>query len=129
MIVVDASVVLHLLVEPEKDPGVAEALAAASEMIAPAYLDLEILNSLRKKVLSKRLTEQRAAAAVADLSALPLDRRSTEELNSRIWELRHNMTSNDAAYVALAEALECPLLTRDMRLKSAAGIHTAVQVV
>jgi predicted nucleic acid-binding protein len=129
MIVVDASVILHVLIDPEKDPGVADALGAAGALMAPSYLDLEILNSLRKKVLSKLVTEQRAAEAVADLSALPVERSNTEALNARIWELRHNMTAYDAAYVALAEALECPLLTRDARLKSAAAVHTTVRVI
>lgn len=129
MIVVDASVILHVLIDPESDPQVAEALQDARGLMAPFYLDLEILNCLRKKVLSKLVTEQRAAEAVADLSALPVERHSTGELIGRIWDLRHNMTAYDAAYVALAEALDCPLLTRDARLKSAAAVHTAVVVI
>lgn len=129
MIVVDASVILHVLIDPEKDPEVAGALDAAGVLTAPSYLDLEILNSLRKKVLSKLIAEQRAAEAVADLSILPVERHDTQSLNGRIWELRHNMTAYDAAYVALAEALDCPLLTRDERLKSATKVHTDVHVV
>lgn len=129
MIVVDASVILHVLIDPEKDPLVSEALDVAEKLVAPSYLDLEILNSLRKKVLSKLVTERRAARAVQDLSALPVERRSTDGLNSRIWAYCHNVTACDAAYIALAEALGCPLLTRDLRLKSAATAHTRVQLI
>jgi predicted nucleic acid-binding protein len=66
MIVVEASVILHVLIDPEKNPPVAEAIAASELLVAPSYLDLEIVNSLRKKVLSKLVTEQRAAQAVAE---------------------------------------------------------------
>jgi predicted nucleic acid-binding protein len=129
MIVVDASAVLHLLLDPARDPHVAQALSTAEGLAAPCYLDVEILNSLRKKVLSGLIAEARAAAAVDALSLLPVERRGIDDLNARIWTLRNNMTAYDAAYVALAERLDCPLITRDARLKAAVSSLTQVVLV
>jgi len=129
MIVVDASVILHLLIDPVKDPQVTAALEAAEQQVAPSFLDLEILNGLRKQLVRGLISEERAAEAVADLAAVPVERRSVSALTANIWSYRHNVTAYDAAYVTLAEALDCPLLTRDMRLKSAVAAHTLVQLV
>ena len=129
MIVVDASVILHALIDPIKDPHVMRAIEVSEAQLAPSFVDLEILNGLRKQVLSKRVSERRAAQAIADLAAAPVQRSSLEGLTWIIWKYRHNMTAYDAAYVALAEIHDCPLLTRDLRLKSVAAAHTRVHLL
>jgi len=75
------------------------------------------------------IDERRAGIALADLADLPLRRAPHLPLLPRCWELRHNLTPYDAAYVALAEALEVALVTADRRLSRAAGIRCAVDVV
>jgi len=73
--------------------------------------------------------ERRAAFAFADLADLPLRRAPHLPLLSRCWELRHNLTPYDAAYVALAEALDVALVTADRRLSRAAGVGCAVDLL
>jgi predicted nucleic acid-binding protein len=73
----------------------------------------------------KEMTADRGRAAFEDFVALPITRYGHGSLVARIWALRHNMTAYDAAYVALAEALEAPLITRDRR-RGTAPSHTAL---
>lgn len=75
------------------------------------------------------LAVDRADQAVADLADLGIQRYPHGALMPRIWELRHNLTPYDAAYVALAEALDAPLLTADARLANAPGLRCAVEVM
>lgn len=70
-----------------------------------------------------------SAAAVDDLADLPLHRYPHDFLLPRVWALRHNLTAYDAVYVALAEALDAPLLTRDRRLAKAAGHYAGMELV
>jgi predicted nucleic acid-binding protein len=93
-------------------------------MHAPHLLDVEVAQVLRRFVASGALAAPRAAEALTDLADLPLTRYSHEILLPRIWSLRANLTAYDAAYVALAEALDATLLTADLRLLRAPG-HTA----
>lgn len=92
----------------------------AETLHAPELLDVEVLQVLRRFHLSRELTAERGAEAVRDLRALPIERYSHELLLDRIWELRSNVTAYDAAYVALAQLLRCPLMTADLRLARAA---------
>jgi len=80
---------------------------------APHLVDLEVVHTIRRLVRAKRVSERIADGVIADLMDLALERYRHDLLLPRIWELRHNLTAYDAAYVALAEALEVPLLTRD----------------
>jgi predicted nucleic acid-binding protein len=75
------------------------------------------------------LTEGRAAAALESLGLLPLSRHGHTPLLARVWELRENIKSYDAAYVALAEALDCPLLTKDVALSRVKSVRCAVEVL
>ena len=75
------------------------------------------------------IDRDRGAAALADLADLPVRRYPHDILLPRVWELRNNLTAYDAVYVALAEALDAPLLTRDKRLAAAAGHHARVELV
>lgn len=120
MIVVDASAILELLLNTQQATRVAERLFADGETLhAPHLLDLEVAQVLRRYAIAGALTEQRGARALEDLGDLPLERYPHHLFVPRIWELRHNLTAYDAAYVALAEALASPLVTRDSALAKA----------
>ncbi len=117
MIVLDASAVLELLLITDKGGRVAQRIGAPEETLhAPHLIDLEVAQVLRRYVNRRQLDEVRAAEALGDLRDLDLSRYPHDVLLGRIWELRHNASAYDAAYVALAEALDAPLLTSDARL-------------
>ena len=124
MIVVDASAILELLLNTPHATRVAERLFAARETLhAPHLLDLEVVQVLRRHAAAGALSEQRVIQALEDLGDLPLERYPHHLFVDRIWALRHNLTAYDAVYVALAEALAAPLVTRDAAL--ARGRHQA----
>lgn len=117
MIVVDASAILEVLLNTRAATRVAERLFAAGETLhAPHLLDLEVAQVLRRYAAAGALTQDRGGQALEDFADLPLDRYPHHLFLDRIWELRHNLTAYDAAYVALAEALAAPLVTRDAAL-------------
>ncbi|MGH7277862.1 MAG: type II toxin-antitoxin system VapC family toxin [Candidatus Rokuibacteriota bacterium] len=114
MIVVDASAVIELLLNTRHATRVAERLFVAGETLhAPHLLDLEVAQVLRRYAAGGDLSEERGDQALQDLGDLPLERYPHHLFLERIWALRHNLTAYDAAYVALAEALAAPLVTRD----------------
>lgn len=130
MIVVDASAVLDLLLRAEGAEAIEErVLVAGTSLHAPHLLDLEVAQALRRFERARELSAARARAALADLDALPLHRHPHDALLPRIWELRNVMTAYDAAYVALAEGLRAPLLTRDRRLAASRGHGARVEAV
>ncbi len=90
-------------------------------LAAPELLDLEVVSVLRRLCAAGTLTAERAEAAVVDLHALRVQRVPHRTLLARCWQLRKNVTVYDAAYIALAESLEAPLLTADRRLVGAPG--------
>ncbi|HEY5882594.1 MAG TPA: type II toxin-antitoxin system VapC family toxin [Nakamurella sp.] len=90
-------------------------------MFSPDLVDVETVAVLRKRWLAGTLSDERFLAAVADLEQLDIDRVPTLRLMRRAYELRANVTAYDAAYVALAEALRCDLVTADHRLAKASG--------
>ncbi len=125
MIVVDASAILELLLRTPSAPDVESRLFAPDVTLhAPHLLDVEIAQVLRRYHRAGDITAERGAEALADLVKLSITRYPHYLFLSRIWELRNNVTAFDAAYVALAEALAAPLVTRDSRLAAAPG-HTA----
>ncbi|MBD8057854.1 type II toxin-antitoxin system VapC family toxin [Cellulomonas sp. JH27-2] len=126
MLVVDASVVVTFLLHPDE---VVNRLRAGGALHAPAHLDVEVASEIRRTDLSGRLSAGRGTAAIADLQAIPVRRWPIAPLLGRAWELRANVSSYDAVYVALAEGLDCPLLTRDARLAGAPGLRTRIEVV
>lgn len=129
MIVIDASVVLDLLARTPDIEAVEERLFADPSWNAPHLVYLEVAQVFRRWVLGKRLGADRATKALDLLDDLPLHRWPHRALLARIWALRENLTAYDAAYVALAEALECPLVTRDARLARVAGHRARVELV
>jgi predicted nucleic acid-binding protein len=129
VIVVDASVLASALGDDGPDGDRARGRLAGERLAAPELIDLEVASVWRRAARAGRLGERRARQALADLAALPLARAPHQPLMSRIWELRDNHTPYDAAYVALAEALEAPLLTADRRLARAPGTATEIQLL
>lgn len=103
----------------------ARALNPKEGLHAPHLLDIEVIHVLRRLVLQRQIPAARGIAALQDLRELVIERHSHEVLLSRIWQLRDSMTSYDAAYVSLAEALQAPLLTCDRKLAGAHD-HTAI---
>jgi predicted nucleic acid-binding protein len=83
---------------------------------------------LRRDSLSGDLDLSRAAEALEDLRDLPIERYPHDLFLARIWEMRHNVTAYDAAYLALAEALDSELITTDARLAVASGHHARIKV-
>jgi predicted nucleic acid-binding protein len=122
LIVLDASVVLEVLLQTPAAARVSRRIFASGETLhAPHLLDVEIAHVLRRYAGSGVITSERGAEALSDLADLPLERYPHYVLLPRIWQLRHNLTAYDATYLALAEALDAPLLTRDRALTSARG--------
>ncbi|HTE85795.1 MAG TPA: type II toxin-antitoxin system VapC family toxin [Dehalococcoidia bacterium] len=117
MIVLDASALVCVLLESPVDRAtrINERLGA-EDIQAPHVIDLEVTHALRRFVLGRELTPERAAAALRNLAEFPIERHPQTPLLEAIWRMRTNRTSYDAAYVALAEILEAPLVTLDARM-------------
>ena len=129
VIVVDASVLAVALGDDGQHGAAARERLHGEELAAPELIDPEVLSVLRRYVAAGLTTAQRGEEAMADLIDLPLRRASHRPLLRRCWELRHNLTSYDACYVALAETLDVPLLTADGRLADAPGLRCAVELL
>jgi predicted nucleic acid-binding protein len=123
MLVVDASACVSFLIGDDDADWVRERLRGESVLHAPALIDFEVGSALRSLNDRRRFVE-----AAEDLRAMRLVRHPGEPLLPRMWELRGHLTAYDAAYVALAEALEVPLVTLDRRLARAGGHAAAVEV-
>ena len=129
MIVVDASIILHLLIDPETDIAVWNKVNNAGQLIAPHIIDLEIISGIRRHLRIGTFDQIRADQAISDMKDFKIDRRPIIENIQRIWELRNNVTPYDASYLSLAESLKLPLLTRDKKLANAAAAHTKVELI
>jgi len=129
MIVIDAAAIVDALtMAPEADA--VRGRMSDEELHAPHLIDFEVVSALRGQVLGKHLSAARAADALTDFDDLPLVRwPAVGALRRRAFSLRHNLSAYDAAYVALAEALGCPLLTRDARIAKAGGHAAHVEVL
>jgi predicted nucleic acid-binding protein len=130
VIVIDASAILELLLNTPASGRVAERLFARNDTLhAPHLLDLEVAQVLRRYTLAGEMEAERSEQALEDLAGLPLNRYPHDVFLFRIWALRHNLTAYDAAYIALAEALDAPLVTRDDALARAPGHHARIELV
>jgi len=129
VIVVDASVLAPALADDGADGDRARDHLRGEQLVAPELVDLEVLSTLRRAARAGRLDQRRSGQALEDLAALPLRRVSHQSLLPRIWALRDNLTAYDAAYVALAEALDALLLTADGGIGKANGVRCEVEVL
>ena len=130
MIVIDASVLANVVGDDGVDGRRARhEVRSAGDMAAPDLVDVETVAVLRKRWLAGTISDSRFSAALDDLEAIDLDRYPALPLVQRSYELRANVTTYDAMYVALAEALGCELLTSDRRLANAPGPQCVIRVV
>lgn len=130
MIVIDASALLELLLTSKTGRRVAERVAAPEVTLhAPHLVDLEVAQVLRRYVFRGVIDAARGGLALEHLTLLDLQRYTHDLFLPRIWALRDNVTAYDAAYVALAESLDVPLLTADRRLAAASGIRAPIELV
>jgi len=130
MIVVDASAAIEVLLRTPAASAVERRLFAPSQTLhAPHLLDVEVAQVVRRYAANGEIDAERGRMALADLADFPLQRYPHDFLLHRVWDLRNNFTAYDAIYVALAEALEAPLLTRDKRLAASPGHHARIELV
>ncbi len=128
MTIVDASVVFVALTAADQR-GETARRSLDDDLAAPSMLRAEVASALRGETWSGRLDEIAGSRALGRCLALPITLFPIEPHLPRVWDLRHNVTPYDAWYVALAEALDAPLLTTDTRLTRAPGIRCEVRVV
>ncbi|HVB07168.1 MAG TPA: type II toxin-antitoxin system VapC family toxin, partial [Acidimicrobiales bacterium] len=126
----DASVLANALADDGEDGRRArEELLTQEQLAAPDLIDVETVSVLRKRWLEGTVSDSRFETALDDLETLELDRYPTLQLMRRAFELRANVTPYDAAYVALAEAMDCELLTADERLARSPGPRCRFRVL
>jgi predicted nucleic acid-binding protein len=124
--VVDASVVVAALVDRGERGAWAEPLAISEAAVAPQLLPVEVANALRRLVAAGLVSDDAASLAHRDLLDLPMGLVEYASVADRVWELRRTVTAYDACYVALAELLDAPLATLDVRLARAPGLRCQV---
>ena len=130
MIVVDASVIVEMLMHTEAGIRVTPHIHTTSATVhSPHLLDAEVLHVVRRYALAGDIDAERGAEMVDILRDLVIHRHDHRSLLGRAWELRHSVGTYDALYVALAEALDAPLLTADGRLAKAHGHRADVQAI
>ncbi len=130
MIVVDASALVEVLLRTPAAAAVESHLFARGQTLhAPHLLDIEVAQVIRKYAARGEIGAERGRVALDDLGALLMQRYPHDFLLPRVWSLRNNVTAYDAVYIALAEALDAVLLTRDHRLVGAAGHRARVELV
>ena len=130
MIVVDASALLEFLLQTSLGARVeARLFGEEAELHAPHLLDVEIAQGLRRLVRTGEVSSARAEEAIADLTDLDLHRHAHLDFLGRAWKLRDNISAYDAMYVALAEAIEAPIVTCDSPLAKAPGHRARIEVI
>ena len=125
MIVIDASALIDAFLSYA--PVVA--LLEVHELHAPVTVDAEVIHGVRRALLRGAITEIEADSMVTSLRRTPLVRHPVQPLVPRIWAIRRNVTAYDAAYVALAESLGLPLITRDARLSRSTGHAARIEYI
>jgi predicted nucleic acid-binding protein len=128
VIVVDTSAAIAALTGRPQNRELIDRLGDDSDLSAPHLLDVEFLHALRRLVVGGGLGEDRAADARSDFAALAISRYEHAIVADRVWDLRFSLTAYDAAFVALAEALDAPLVTCDGRLARAPGHQATVEL-
>jgi predicted nucleic acid-binding protein len=129
VIVLDASAAVDWLLQTSAGRRIEERIYSHHETLhSPHLLDLEVVQVLRRLVRETAISAQRGEEAVQDLMDLRVTRYPHFLFLSRIWQLRHNVSAYDGAYLALAEKLDATLVTRDARLASASGRAVAIEL-
>jgi predicted nucleic acid-binding protein len=128
VIVADASVIVDLVLWRGDAAALADLLLGEEPVVAPALLDLEVAQVLRRWNRSGELEDERAQQAVLDLLDLPVARQPHDLFLDRVWTLRHDLTAYDAAYLALAELVDARLVTFDRGLAEVAAKTVEVVV-
>lgn len=121
MIVIDNSVLVAALLDPGPTGKACVARMSGEALAAPALIDIEAAHAVRGLLLGRKIEAATAHRAIRQLPLLPISRVQHTELLPRVWELQGNFTAYDAAYLALAEALDAPLITGDARLQRGTG--------
>ena len=121
MTVIDGSLLVAALVDSGRDGQWAEGVIATDELAGPELTLVETSNVLRRLERAGRISQFEAVGAHRDMLRLDVELFPFRPFANRVWELRDNLTGYDAWYVALAEALDCPLATLDRKLGRAAG--------
>jgi predicted nucleic acid-binding protein len=130
LIVVDASAMLEILLQTDRaERLMARALDPLERLHAPHLLDVEVTHVLRRLVMQKSISPGRGDLALEDLAKLVIERHEHQSLVSRIWQLRDSLTAYDGAYVALAEALQSPLLTCDAKIARSHGHFAHIELI
>ena len=130
MIVVDASALLEFLLQTPLGTRVeARLFRDRDEFHSPHLADVEVTQGLRRLVRAGEVSADRAAETIADLGDFDLHRHPHLDLLARAWNLRQNITAYDAMYVALAEALDAPIVTCDAPLAKAPGHRAHIEVI
>ncbi|WP_217899286.1 type II toxin-antitoxin system VapC family toxin [Blastococcus mobilis] len=122
---VDASAALSAVL----NAGPARGLLSSEQLHVPHLIDSEIVNGMRRQVVTRSVTAEQAWAALDTWRRLGIVRHPVSPLLERIWQLRDNMSAYDASYVTLAEALGCAVVTADGRLGRAPGSRCPITVV
>ena len=125
--ILDTSAAVDLVLVYEPAEWVEEQLRNASDVHAPHLLDVEVIGALRKQVQARLVTARRAGEALLDFADLRVRRYAHRPFLGRMWELRDNLSSSDAAFVVLAEALGMPLVTTDLRLARTPGLKIEIR--
>lgn len=120
-VVVDASTIVALLADAGAAGEWAAATLSGARLAAPELMPFEAANVIRRRAAAGALDASAATLAHTDLTALAVELYPYDALAGRVWQLRHNLTCYDAAYVALAELLAIPLVTLDVRIAAATG--------
>jgi predicted nucleic acid-binding protein len=129
MIVLDASAVVDWLLQTPAGQRVEQRIYARNDTLHTVHLlDVEFAQVLRRLVREGTLARKRAEEAMEDLIAVRVTRYAPVALLPRIWQLRQNLSAYDAAYVALAEELKAPLITRDQKIAAAPGHSATIEV-
>ena len=130
MIVVDASALLEFFLQTPVGARVeARLFRDDAELHVPHLADVEVVQGLRRLVRTGEVSPARAKEAIEDLVNLDLHRHSHTDLLSRAWMLRDNISTYDAMYISLAEALDAPLVTCDGPLSTAPGHAARIEVI
>jgi predicted nucleic acid-binding protein len=128
--VIEASILTAFYASDDPRRGAVSArLASGDALFAPAHLDAEVVSALRGLARVNTKVARAATTALTHLAGFPIRRMPLAPLLERMWQLRANVTPYDAAYVALAERLDAPLVTCDAKLTTASGIRCPFELI